>query len=80
MKHKVGAKDCERLKNELEIIHKNLDPDENYHEGGDGTLYEESYIKKMLSNSLDIFSNWSLDLGNHHFGITINMPHTLSQS
>ena len=57
VKHKVGAKDCERLKKELEIIHKNIDPDENYHEGGDGTLYEESYIKKMLSNSLDIFSN-----------------------
>ena len=76
----MGEKNCERLKKELEIIHKNIDPDENYHEGGDGTLYEESYIKKMLSNSLDIFSNWSLDLGNHHFGITINMPHTLSQS
>jgi hypothetical protein len=53
----VGEKNCERLKKELEIIHKNIDPDENYHEGGDGTLYEESYIKKMLSNSLDIFSN-----------------------
>ena len=76
----MGEKNCERLKKELEIIHKNLDPDENYHEGRDGSLYEESYIKKILSNSLDIFTNWSLDLGNHHFGITINMPHTLSQS
>ena len=76
----MGDKDFKRFKNELEITHNGLNSNENYHEGEDGTLYEESYIKKMLSNSLDIFTNWSLNLGNHHFVITINMPHTLSQS
>ena len=78
----MGEKDCEKLKNELEIIHKNWDCNEDYYEstGWWHTFFEGSYIKKILSNSSDIFINWSLNLGNHHFGITINMPHTLSQS
>jgi hypothetical protein len=76
----VVDKDFKKLKNELEIIQNGWDSNENYHRGEDGTLYEESYIRKMLSNSLDIFTDWSLSLGNHHFGITINMPHALCLS
>ena len=76
----MGDKNYKKFENELEIIYKNWNCNEDYHEDESGEFYEESYIKKILSNSLDIFTNWSLNLGNHHFGITINMPDTLSQS
>ena len=76
----MGDKNYKKFENELEIIYKDWDANDNYHESTSGrTIYEESYIRKVLSNSLDIFTNWSLNLGNHHFGITINMPDTFCQ-
>ena len=43
------------------LNYKNWDYDENYHkdpsEFWDDIFYEESYIRKMLSNSSDIFTN-----------------------
>jgi len=43
----------------------------------DGFHYEqtdtkESYFRKILSNNWGLIINWSINLGNHHFAITIN--------
>lgn len=35
---------------------------------------KESYYKKILSNRWDFIVDWSINLGNNHFAITINTP------
>lgn len=35
---------------------------------------KESNFRKTLSNKWDIVANWSINLGNSHFAVTINMP------
>lgn len=43
--------------------------------GGDGfNTNNSSYYKKMLSNKWDLIVDWSINLGNNHFAITINTP------
>ena len=73
-------KNYKKFENELEIIYKNWDCNENYHEDERGGFYEESYIYRHISNAFDSFTNWSINLGNHHFGITINAPVALIES
>jgi hypothetical protein len=36
--------------------------------------FESTYNKKILSNNWDALVSWSVNLGNNHFAITINMP------
>ena len=35
---------------------------------------EQSIIRKMLSNKWSDIVQWSIEIGNHHFAITINIP------
>lgn len=37
-------------------------------------INDENYLKKILSNKLEIITNFSINLGNNHFAITINFP------
>jgi len=37
-------------------------------------INDEKYFRKILSNKLEIITNFSIDLGNNHFAVTINFP------
>jgi len=48
--------------------------DNKYGSRDKNDINDEKYFKKILSNKLEIITNFSINLGNNHFAVTINFP------